>query len=92
MSTMQNNNSNILTGYNALNQGGQSQIPVFKSKNEKLAYIKKDLAEKSRFNPQREQNIALISSWVEYDTPYLISLTTKNMNTLEDIIWKFRRI
>ena len=73
MSSMQNNNSNTLTGYNALSQGGQSQMPVFKSKNEKLAYIKKDLAEKSRLNPQREQNITLISS------------TAKNKKTLEDL-------
>jgi len=85
MSSMQNNNSNTLTGYNALSQGGQSQMPVFKSKNEKLAYIKKDLAEKSRLNPQREQNITLISSLVKYDTPYLISSTAKNKKTLEDL-------
>ena len=29
MSSMQNNNSNTLTGYNALSQGGQSQMPAF---------------------------------------------------------------
>ena len=73
MSTSQNNNSKIMTGYNPLNQGAQSQMPAFKSKSEKLAYIKKDLAEKSRLNPQREQNITLISS------------TAKNKKTLEDL-------
>ena len=85
MSTSQNNNSKIMTGYNPLNQGAQSQMPAFKSKSEKLAYIKKDLAEKSRLNPQREQNITLISSLVKYDTPYLISSTAKNKKTLEDL-------
>ena len=85
MSTSQNNNSKIMTGYNPLNQGTQSQMPAFKSKSEKLAYIKKDLAEKSRLNPQREQNITLISSLVKYDTPYLISSTAKNKKTLEDL-------
>ena len=62
-------NANTLTGYGA---GSQSQEPVFKSKSEKLAYLKKEIAENSRLNPQRANNITLISSLVKYDTPYLI--------------------
>ena len=34
---------------------------------------------------EREQNITLISSLVKYDTPYLISSTSKNKKTLEDL-------
>jgi dynein light intermediate chain len=85
MSTIPNNNSNILTGYNNISQGTLAQPPVFKSKSEKLAYLKKEVAENSRLNPQREQNITLISSLVKYDTPYLISSTSKNRKTLEDL-------
>ena len=47
MSTSQNNNSKIMTGYNPLNQGAQSQMPAFKSKSEKLAYIKKTSQKKA---------------------------------------------
>ena len=47
--------------------------------------MKKEVAENSRLNPQREQNITLISSLVKYDTPYLISSTSKNRKTLEDL-------
>jgi hypothetical protein len=47
--------------------------------------LKKEVAENSRLNPQREQNITLISSLVKYDTPYLISSTSKNKKTLEDL-------
>jgi len=63
----------------------QTQQPVFKSKSEKLAYLKKEVAENSRLNPQRAQNITLINSLVKYDTPYLISSTAKNKKTLEDL-------
>ena len=80
MSTFTNENSN--TGYGS---GIQSQQPVFKSKSEKLAYLKKEVAENSRLNPQRAQNITLINSLVKYDTPYLISSTSKNKKTLEDL-------
>jgi dynein light intermediate chain len=65
--------------------GIQTQPPVFKSKSEKLAYLKKEVAENSRLNPQRAQNITLINSLVKYDTPYLISSTSKNKKTLEDL-------
>ena len=75
-------NGNTMTGYGV---GVQSQIPVFKSKSEKLAYLKKEVAENSRLNPQRAQNITLINSLVKYDTPYLISSTAKNKKTLEDL-------
>ena len=75
-------NGNTMTGY-----GGstQSQLPAFKSKSEKLAYLKKEVAENSRLNPQRAKNITLIKSLVKYDTPYLISSTSKNKKTLEDL-------
>ena len=85
MSITQNNNSKTITGYNNLSQGAHTQLPVFKSKSEKLAFLKKEVAENSRLNPQREQNITLISSLVKYDTPYLISSTSKNKKTLEDL-------
>ena len=75
-------NGNTITGYGA---GMQTQQPVFKSKSEKLAYLKKEVAENSRLNPQRAQNITLINSLVKYDTPYLISSTSKNKKTLEDL-------
>ena len=80
MSTFTNGNS--VTNYGS---GMQSQQPVFKSKSEKLAYLKKEVAENSRLNPQRAQNITLINSLVKYDTPYLISSTSKNKKTLEDL-------
>ena len=79
MSTYTNANTNTLTG------GMQTQQPVFKSKSEKLAYLKKEVAENSRLNPQRAQNITLINSLVKYDTPYLISSTSQNKKTLEDL-------
>ena len=87
MSTFLNNNSNTITGNNNQSQGlgNNPQPPVFKSKSEKLAYLKREVAENSRLNPQREQNITLISSLVKYDTPYLISSTAKNKKTLEDL-------
>ena len=75
-------NGNTLTGYGA---GMQTPPLVFKSKSEKLAYLKKEVAENSRLNPQRAQNITLINSLVKYDTPYLISSTSKNKKTLEDL-------
>ena len=75
-------NGNTITGNVA---GNQSQQPVFKSKSEKLAYLKKEIAENTRLNPQRAQNITLINSLVKYDTPYLISSTSKNKKTLEDL-------
>ena len=75
-------NVNTITGYGV---GMQSQIPVFKSKSEKLAFLKKEVAESSRLNPQRAQNITLINSLVKYDTPYLISSTKNNKKTLEDL-------
>ena len=74
-------NPNTITGFG----GNQSQHPVFKSKSEKLAFLKKEVAENSRLNPQRAQNITLINSLVKYDTPYLISSTSKNKKTLEDL-------
>ncbi len=85
MSTFLNNNSNSVSGNNNQTQGQNHAMPVFKSKAEKLAYLKKEVAENSRLNPQREQNITLISSLVKYDTPYLISSTSKNKKTLEDL-------
>ena len=85
MSTFINNNSNSVSGNNNQTQGQNHAMPVFKSKAEKLAYLKKEVAENSRLNPQREQNITLISSLVKYDTPYLISSTSKNKKTLEDL-------
>jgi len=75
-------NGNTMTGYGT---GMPTQQPVFKSKSEKLAYLKKEVAENSRLNPQRAQNITLINSLVKYDTPYLISSTSKNKKTLEDL-------
>ena len=75
-------NANSMTEYGS---GMQSQQPVFKSKSEKLAYLKKEVAENSRLNPQRAQNITLINSLVKYDTPYLISSTSQNKKTLEDL-------
>ena len=75
-------NGNTMTEYGV---GTQSQIPVFKSKSEKLAFLKKEVAESSRLNPQRAQNITLINSLVKYDTPYLISSTKNNKKTLEDL-------
>jgi dynein light intermediate chain len=75
-------NANSMTEYGS---GIQTQPPVFKSKSEKLAYLKKEVAENSRLNPQRAQNITLINSLVKYDTPYLISSTSKNKKTLEDL-------
>ena len=82
MSTYTNGNINTTTGYGG---GTQSQQLVFKSKSEKLAYLKKEVAENSRLNPQRAQNITLINSLVKYDTPYLISSTSQNKKTLEDL-------
>ena len=82
MSTVTNGNINTMTGYGS---GVQSQPLVFKSKSEKLAYLKKEVAENSRLNPQRAQNITLINSLVKYDTPYLISSTSQNKKTLEDL-------
>ena len=82
MSTVTNGNINTITGYGS---GIQSQQLVFKSKSEKLAYLKKEVAENSRLNPQRAQNITLINSLVKYDTPYLISSTSQNKKTLEDL-------
>ena len=84
MSTYLNNNSNSIGGNQSQCQGGHP-MPVFKSRPEKLAWLKKEVAENSRLNPQREQNITLISSLVKYDTPYLISSTSKNKKTLEDL-------
>ena len=77
-----NTNGNTIIGNGG---GNQSQQPVFKSKSEKLAYLKKEIAENTRLNPQRAQNITLINSLVKYDTPYLISSTSKNKKTLEDL-------
>ena len=71
MSSLVNNNSNNITGNNNPSQVTLPQ--TFKSKSEKLAYLKKEVAESSRLNPQREQNITLISS------------TSKNKKTLEDL-------
>ena len=75
-------NGNTISGYGG---GLQTQPLVFKSKSEKLAFLKKEVAENSRLNPQRAQNITLINSLVKYDTPYLISSTSKNKKTLEDL-------
>ena len=80
MSTL--TNGNTITGNGG---GNQSQPQNFKSKSEKLSYLKKEIAENTRFNPQRAQNITLINSLVKYDTPYLISSTSKNKKTLEDL-------
>ena len=52
MSSLVNNNSNNITGNNNPSQVTLPQ--TFKSKSEKLAYLKKEVAESSRLNPQRE--------------------------------------
>jgi len=60
------------------------QIP-FKNKEEKLEYIKQDIIQNSKINIQRAQNITLNNSLVKYDTPFLVSSTTKNKKTLQDL-------
>ena len=60
------------------------QIP-FKNKEEKLEYIKQDIIQNSKLNIQRAQNITLNNSLVKYDTPFLVSSTTKNKKTLQDL-------
>jgi len=60
MSTFTNGNS--MANYGS---GIQSQQQVFKSKSEKLAYLKKEVAENSRLNPERAQNITLIKTLVK---------------------------
>ena len=79
MSTSLKSN-NSLTGVNNIES---PMIPVFKSKSEKLAYLKKEVAENSRLNPQRANNITLIKSLVKYDTPHLISSTSKDKKNFE---------
>ena len=59
------------------------QIP-FKNKEEKLEYIKQDIIQNSKINIQRAQNITLNNSLVKYDTPFLVSSTTKNKKTLSN--------
>jgi dynein light intermediate chain len=57
----------------------------FKNKEEKLEYIKQDIIQNSKINIQRAQNITLNNSLVKYDTPFLVSSTTKNKKTLQDL-------
>ena len=83
MSTFTNNN--ISSSLNMPGNESITQPPVFQSRTEKLAYLKKVVSENSRLNPNREKNITLINSLVKYDTPYLISSTSKNRKTLEDL-------
>ena len=56
-----------------------------KSKSEKLQLIKEEVAKNSRLNLQRAQNITLINSLVKYDTPFLVSSTSTNKKTLQDL-------
>ena len=77
--------NNISSTFNMPGNESQMPIPEFQSKSEKLAYLKKIVSENSRLNPNREKNITLINSLVKYDTPYLISSTSKNRKTLEDL-------
>ena len=77
--------NNISSTFNIPGNESQMPIPEFQSKSEKLAYLKKIVSENSRLNPNREKNITLINSLVKYDTPYLISSTSKNRKTLEDL-------
>ena len=83
MSTFTNNN--LSSTLNMPGNESVTQPPVFQSRTEKLAYLKKVVSENSRLNPNREKNITLINSLVKYDTPYLISSTSKNRKTLEDL-------
>lgn len=62
-----------------------SSQPQFKSKTEKLQYLKEEIAQSSRLNLQRAQNITLTNSLVKYDTPFLVSSTSTNKKTLQDL-------
>ena len=57
----------------------------FKSKEEKLQYIKEEIVKRSKKNLQRENNITLSNSLVKYDTPFLVSSTATNKKTLKDL-------
>ena len=57
----------------------------FKTKNEKLEYIKEEISRRSKLNLQRAQNITLLNSLVKYDTPFLVSSTATNRKTLKDL-------
>jgi len=57
----------------------------FKSKKEKLQYIKEEISRRSKLNLRRAQNITLINSLVKYDTPFLVSSTAINKKTLKDL-------
>ena len=69
------------TGFDATMQ--QQRQP--KSKSEKLQLLKEEVAKNSRLNLQRAQNITLINSLVKYDTPFLVSSTSTNKKTLQDL-------
>ena len=70
------------TGFDTTMQQQQRQP---KSKSEKLQLIKEEVAKNSRLNLQRAQNITLINSLVKYDTPFLVSSTSTNKKTLQDL-------
>ena len=74
-------NMNTNTGLDSTMQ--QPRQP--KSKSEKLQLIKEEVAKNSRLNLQRAQNITLINSLVKYDTPFLVSSTSTNKKTLQDL-------
>ena len=57
----------------------------FKSKEEKLQYIKEEIVKRSKKNLQRENNITISNSLVKYDTPFLVSSTATNKKTLKDL-------
>ena len=52
--------NNISSTLNMQGNESQTHVPVFQSKSEKLAYLKKVVSENSRLNPNREKNITLI--------------------------------
>ena len=59
--------------------------PIFKTKEEKLEYIKASINESSRLNLNRANNITLTTSLVKFDTPFLVSSSRTNKKTLEDL-------
>lgn len=71
--------------FNSSSNANNSKEPKFKSKQERLNYLKEKFAEESRQNIQRATNITLSKSLVKYDTPFLVSSTATNKKTLEDL-------
>lgn len=71
--------------FNSSSNANNIKEPKFKSKQERLNYLKEKFAEESRQNIQRATNITLSKSLVKYDTPFLVSSTATNKKTLEDL-------